>query len=1077
MLTPIQKSESNFVSILRNSLDRIGKYARPAFVGKAALIVATFFLCSQFAANLLAQEPSIQFASPDPQASINLNANKASNWSEGHYDVWHLEGEVVITQGNLKTASRQAIIWFDTTSTDSNQARKVLVYLEGNVQVDFGLDPTRPNSIRDQKWYGRLFTKAKINMNVVSSGTPRQKPLISKRANQALATMGNTIRPVQFTQENDTRRRGTAAQPTLVSPQTGQIIPSSNATVIPQQGSAIQPVPQTQQPVAVTPQTGPIPQAKVVFGPRGGTSFNSRTINSQTVPGEQITIGTGGVRVEVESERLQSIPQLGGQATDRVTIAADSFIAWHNEVGGRDRWEIYLEGDVVFVFGDRTVRAKRMYYDPNFQKGTILDSEMLTPIPGHQGLARLKADVIRQVDANNFQAHGAAMTTSRMGVPRYWLQSDHVAIRRETAQVGNSYFDPYSENQVQAQPKDRYFAQAGGNAVYFGGVPLFYWPTIATELTDPVFYLRSLRVGNDGDFGFQLRTAWDLYQVLGIANAPENSDWIGRLDYLSERGFAFGTDFEYQGPQFLGLPGQVDSQLQSYFVFDNGTDNLGFDRRDVPIEKSFRGHLLMRSLWRVRPGITIKSERGWISDRNFLEQYFERHWDSYKDYTTGTWLEANFGHHSFNLSTQFRTNNFFTETEDLPRFNHFMIGQSLLFDRVVWHAHSQIGFRKFRVGNPPTNPIDLAKFDPLAWESSNANGAVASTRHELDAPVQLGPVRVVPYLMGEAAFWQEDLNGNDTFRGFGQTGVRASLPMWRVDPTISSELFNVKGIAHKVSFDSEILYADASQDLTRLPLYDSLDDNAQEHFRRRLLFDAFGLAAGDDVPAQFDERLFAFRYGMQRYVSSPTTEIVDDLTQVRFGIRNRLQTKRGLPGRERIIDWMTFDINGAYFPRADRDNFGQNFGMFDYDFRWHIGDRLSILSDGFYDFFGQGLRTTSIGMMASRPGVGQTYLGIRSIEGPVSSNVIQGSVSYRMSDKWGINANSSVDFGDAGSIGSRVGFVYIGESFLWNLGVNYDASRGNTGFIFALEPRFLRSSRLLPLGGRPIGPASSEYLE
>ena len=82
-----------------------------------------------------------------------------------------------------------------------------------------------------------------------------------------------------------------------------------------------------------------------------------------------------------------------------------------------------------------------------------------------------------------------------------------------------------------------------------------------------------------------------------------------------------------------------------------------------------------------------------------------------------------------------------------------------------------------------------------------------------------------------------------------------------------------------------------------------------------------------------------------------------------------------------------------------------------------------------------------------------------------------------MSDKWGVLANSSVDLGAAGSIGSRVGLVYIGESFLWNLGVNYDASRGNTGIIFSLAPRFLRSSRMLPLGGQSIGPASSQWLE
>ena len=28
--------------------------------------------------------------------------------------------------------------------------------------------------------------------------------------------------------------------------------------------------------------------------------------------------------------------------------------------------------------------------------------------------------------------------------------------------------------------------------------------------------------------------------------------------------------------------------------------------------------------------------------------------------------------------------------------------------------------------------------------------------------------------------------------------------------------------------------------------------------------------------------------------------------------------------------------------------------MFDYDFNWHVGDRFTLVSDGFFDFFSQG---------------------------------------------------------------------------------------------------------------------------
>ena len=93
-------------------------------------------------------------------------------------------------------------------------------------------------------------------------------------------------------------------------------------------------------------------------------------------------------------------------------------------------------------------------------------------------------------------------------------------------------------------------------------------------------------------------------------------------------------------------------------------------------------------------------------------------------------------------------------------------------------------------------------------------------------------------------YWGHDLSGNDVTRLYGQAGVRASLPMWRVDPTVQSLLFNLNGLAHKVVWEAEFLYADADQNLDIFPLYDPLDDDSQEHFRRRFVDDDVRRHAG-----------------------------------------------------------------------------------------------------------------------------------------------------------------------------------------------------------------------------------------
>ncbi len=340
-------------------------------------------------------------------------------------------------------------------------------------------------------------------------------------------------------------------------------------------------------------------------------------------------------------------------------------------------------------------------------------------------------------------------------------------------------------------------------------------------------------------------------------------------------------------------------------------------------------------------------------------------------------------------------------------------------------------------------------------------------------PFQIGGFKLVPYVSGEAGYWKEDVSQNDVTRVTGQAGVRTSLPLWRVYPNVENRLFDLRGLAHKLSVESDFFYADSSRDLSQFPLYDPLDDNAQEHFRRRMIFNTFG----GGLPPEFDERGYAFRSGMQRWVTAGSPEIADDLMQWHLGINNRIQTKRGLPGRERIVDLVSLNAGLIYFPRAQRDNFGEDVGGFHYDLRYHIGDRVTFLSEGYADVFSQGLKTVSSGFQISRPGRGDAYIGMLSLEGPISANVLNGYVNYRMNEKWIFNGGAAFDFGRTGSIGQSIALTRVGESALVRLGLNIDSGRDNVSFTFNIEPRFLPTVRLGSLGGELIPPAGAFGVE
>jgi len=1032
-------------------------------------------------------QTDIAFERPADTSSVRIGADTIAQWQSGSYDIVHLDGNVHITQGGLTATAQQAIIWIEIPKDDGPHRSQVMIYLEGNATIELPKGKGGGGKITDQSMIESLFTREtvllgsgrRVEANSRSNETfDRAVALRRAKAESAF------IRPVQFQQTEIIEGNfAPTTTPTVVSPQTGIAAPvgsvlDNNASVFGQNQ------PTFGQPFAESPSA--FPQTDLTNGldspaqadpfagfgsmaPQNASESDRffvterdpsvppsfRTERNPNNPAERVLIWNGGIRAQINSSDINSREMFKRDKVKPLTILADNLVQWQTTLpSGETVDEVYVEGNVVFAKGERIIEADKMFYNLNTQQGTILNAEIRAPVEGYEGTTRIKADVLQQLDENRIQMIGSAFTTSQLGFPRYWLQSEGMMLTQQPTQKvdpisGQPLFD---QRTGQPQVGQDYFLQAQNNRVYLAGVPVFAWPKFETNLSDPSMFIRRFRAGNDNIFGFQLGTGWDMYQLLG-RRAPQGTTWTGLVDYFSERGIAFGTDFNYRRDGFLGVPGLARGSYKSWFINDDGLDLLGRGRGRLVPEEELRGRIRGNHRHDFGPGYVLRAELGYISDRNFLEQYYEREWDTQKDATTGLWLERNTGTQSINVIADFQVNDFFTQTSWLPRIDHFMIGQPLAGDRVVWHNRTNMGYGRVRVAEPPLDPNDLADFDPLAWEA-DVDGIRFHTRHELDFPMQVGPTKVVPYVIGDLGYWQEGLDGNDLLRGGGQVGIRAS------------------------TFDFDAFYADASQDLDEFALYDPLDDDAQEHFRRRFAFNTFGITAGDDVPLQYDERFFALRSGLQGNVTSPSAEIFDDLSVIKFGARQRWQTKRGAPGSQRVVDWMTLDTKVSFFPRPDRDNFGADFGLFDYDFRWHIGDRVALVSDGFADFFSQGLRTFSVGAYAERPEIGSVYVGVRSIEGPISSNIISAAATYRLSDKWGLKGGAQLDFGEVGTIGQRLGVVYIGESFLWEVGFNYDASRDNFGVRFGFEPRFIgKKGRLFRPGNVAIPPASSRWLE
>jgi len=1024
------------------------------------LVVRIAFAASCLFSNALLQRTTaddIQVAGPGIHEPITVAADWCTRWREGVYDVWHLRGNCYLNQGLTYARGPEAVLWIDHRE---DGPAKVIAYFEappgGQVAVDFRRTDGRASDDgvlgqqRGTTWFQRMETRAPLVWKLpAADAAPQPPPAIYHRGLE------------QF--NPDHRRQLLLAQYTEFAPS-------------PAGGQAL-------------------PPGMVKYQIFGRSDNNPNLESIPTVDGSgRVTVVSGGVRVLIEGLSVETFPaQFGPLGV--IDLSTDRAVIWSANAGGgplsgtqsRDApLEIYMEGNIEFRQGDRIVYADRMFYDVRRQIGVILNAELLTPLPRidtyqYPGLVRLKAQAIQQLDASHFSATNALVTTSRLEEPAYDFSSDRINFTDIQQPVvdpltGAPLFNPDGTPVVNRQQ----LAEAQGNVLHLRGVPVFYWPTFATDLEKPSFIIDRVRVGSDDIFGTQAMVDWDLYQLFGVRNAPAGTEWHLSTDYLSDRGLGLGTDFEYDRPEIFGFVGPAQGILDFWAIDDDGLDNLGRGRQAIDPEEDLRYRLFGQHRQRLENGWEITTESGLISDRTFLEQYYEREWDEPKDPRSGIRARRLDNNRELMLEANVQANDFFTETQYLPRLDHYWLGESLLGDRLTWFEHSSAAYADQNAASFPSNPVLASQFDYLDWEldpfgnPTSPNGERLITRHEIDAPFQLGAVKVVPFALGELARWGEALDGDPLERAYVHTGVRASLPMWATYPDVRDPLFNLNGLAHKVVFESELSYADANRNFDELPLYDPLDDISIVEFRRRLISGALDPTITD---AKFDPRRFALRQGMQGWVTAPTAEIADDLMAVRMGVRQRWQTKRGVAGNQHIVDWLTLDMNATYFPEEERDNFGQDFGLLDYDLRWHLGDRFTIISDGFADVFGDGLRTVSGGVLLNRPTNGNAFLGVRSINGPVTSNVVFGSYSYRLSEKWITTAGAAFDFDSAGEIGQTMSVTRIGESMLVTVGLNVDHSKDNVGLNFLVEPRFVPNLRVTKTTGIDIPPAGAMGLE
>ena len=630
-------------------------------------------------------------------SSILVEGEEAVQWQQGAYEVSVFRSGCQLRQGDMSARGDAAVVWVERVPRETEGLNKVIVYLEGRTEVDFGRDG-KPHqvsgqpaqSVRGETWFGRLATKANIDVRVRRAtdhgdADSSVRPAIFDRAMSTWDRQAGGVQPAQFVQ-------GQTAPEEIITP-------------------------------SIPPAIGNYKRVQV--GPRSNTLIQIKSFPG-AMPNQSVVVFSNGLRAVIDGIEAAQFGNLG-----RIVIETDRLVFWGpslktlspagSETNSQSDIpiELYLEGNVVFRQGDRLIYADRMYYNATYEYGVVLSAEVFTPVEEYDGIVRLKADVLQQLNRQHFQAYGAAITSSRLGVPSYWAQAGVVKFQdiqqpRVNAMTGQLEVDPRTGEAAVAHDL---MASSHNNFVYVGGWPIFYWPVLASNLRDPSFYLRGFSLKGDDVFGTQVLTEWDLYQLLKIREPPEGTDLTLTADWLSERGIGVGATFQYERFGVWNFPGPVEGWLDAWGIRDEGLDDLGGIYRGLQLDTDNRGRVYWRHRHDLPQGYQFIAELGWISDRNFLEQYFEREWDEWKDQVTRVELKHTWQDHELRLGAATRLNDFFTQTEWLPRLDHYMLGHSLLHDHLTWLAHSQVGYANLKAATPPTDPIQVATWMPLPTDA------------------------------------------------------------------------------------------------------------------------------------------------------------------------------------------------------------------------------------------------------------------------------------------------------------------------------------------------------------------------
>lgn len=915
---------------------------------------------------------------------IYIRGDRINTFTDGDESVSVVFGNFRLAIGRRVITGSEAVIWVSQPPAASQIRHDLTIYVRGDVRISGPSGGVTSNDVIlvTIQQAGRLVANGKISLESVSQ-SPLYQRALEARNNEPAAPITPVVAPEPIQRDSSIESKVRSEPPA----RTDSVLA---------------------QPEAEPEETAPPAAINFHFD-----SFSSIVRGSR-----RYTIAHGNVylsRGAIDSKEFIELTSQSAVLISEKRPARKVNVPWATKMEGiatdlpgpegvpETLTGVYLEGDVVIRRGERMMRSPTAYYDLGSDRALIIDPVFRTVQAQRDIPIYIRADEARVLSVREMWFKNARFTTSDFFSPSYHIGANEAYVMDTT---------PYDELGVRLG--ERSMRARHKHATFnIQSIPILYSPYGNTDFEQGHTALRNISIGRQGDdFGMGVETDWHLFRLFGLIK-PEGFSGRYELD-LYERGFMTGAKLDYERPTYSGYS-------HAFFVSDQEQeDDFGNDRKGIAAPET-RGRFLLRHKQFLPKDWQLQLELSYICDRNFLEQFFPSEFFAGKQQETLVYARKQKDNWAFTSLLKYRLNRFDSQIESLPDLGLFLVGEPLAGDQLTFFGQTEVGVLRERFDNATKVP------------DSNFYPRVDS-RFEIDWPVKLGPINVVPYALGRVRYLFEEkiFNGSDG-RQYGQLGIRTNTHIWRIDESIKSRLWDLNKIKHIITPEAIAFVAD-----------EMAPDNGQAR----------------DPDAVFSP---SFRLGK------------DQLSGVAVGIHQRWQTKRGPIGKQEIVDWLRWDVDAAWFFNQEEQFIRPADGKFFFSRpensvpRDHIrseliialSDSTSFLAEANYDLHTDGVSRANAGLSVVRDPRFRYYLGGRYIKEADSLAATVG-LKYKINRKYTLDLFEQYDMKFDGGQNSATSVILTRKMERWyaSFSFSFSAATEDMAFFLTIWPEGVPEVRI-----------------